>query len=57
MPKRVYLGNDIWETKLEDGGSYLEFAFTKTELAALEADAAKTGITEQLIKHRLFRRA
>lgn len=55
MPKRTYLGDDVWETRRADGGSELEMAFTEAEYAALKADADKAGISvNDLVKQRLL---
>jgi hypothetical protein len=58
MPKRVNIGNDMWETRHPDGGAYFEMAFTPTELARLEDIAARAGVTvNQLVKNRLLGRS
>jgi len=55
-PKREYIGNDIWVTHFPDGSADFEIACTPEEHAALEADAAKAGMTvEQLMKSRLLK--
>jgi hypothetical protein len=58
MPKRVYIGNDMWETRHPDGGAYWEMGFSPSELAILEDAAARAGVTvNQLIKNRLLGRS
>ena len=57
MPKRVYIGNDMWETRHPDGGAEWEIGFSPTEYAMLEDDAARAGVTvNQLAKNRLLGR-
>ena len=57
-PKRVYLGNDVWETRLPDGNYEMEMAFSPSELAILEDAASRAGVTvNQLIKNRLLGRS
>jgi hypothetical protein len=58
MPKRVYIGNDMWETRHPNGGSEFEMAFSPSELAILEDAAARAGVTvNQLVKNRLLGRS
>jgi hypothetical protein len=53
MPKRVYLGDDVWKTTFENGEVEFEIFYDDEENAALEADAAKGGLTvNELIKKR-----
>jgi hypothetical protein len=55
--QRVYIGNDIWETRHPDGSADWDIAFSPAEMARLEADAARAGIAvEQLIKNRMLGR-
>jgi hypothetical protein len=54
-PKRVYLGDDVWETTFENGEVEFEIHYDDEEHAALEADAAKAGLTvDELIKKRIL---
>jgi hypothetical protein len=44
-PKRVHLGNDVWETRLPDGDTLIEIGCTEEEAAALDTDAEAAGLT------------
>ena len=55
MPERVYLGDEVWETRLDNGEFELEIALSDNERAALTADAGKAGLTvSRLLKNRLL---
>lgn len=55
-PKRVYLGDDVWETTFENGEVEFEILTDDEEHAALEAAAAKAGLTvSELVKNRILK--
>jgi hypothetical protein len=54
-PKRVHIGDDVWETCLPDGDTLIEVGCTEEEAAALDADAEAAGLTvSDLMKMRCF---
>ena len=44
MAERIYIGEDIWQSELDDGDTLYDIAFDEEKYAAILADAREAGV-------------